>query len=66
MLFYKISLVLALKVCTPAYRILPLYAGSFENLYTLCIWKTYKLCVCNAFKACDELVVISVNLFKMF
>ena len=60
MLLNEISLVLALEVSTPAYRILPLYACSLENLDTLSVSEAYELSVSNAFETCDELVVISV------
>ena len=60
MLLHEISLMLALKVCTPAYRIFPLNACSLEDLYALCICKAYELCVCNALETLDELVVVSV------
>ena len=60
MLLNEVSLVLALEVCTPAYRILPLNACSLEDLDTLSVCKAYELCVCYALETCDELVVISV------
>ena len=60
MLLHEVSLMLALEVCTPAYRILPFYAGSLEDLDTFSICKTYELGSKYSLKTCDKLVVISV------
>ena len=60
MLLNEVSLVLALKVCTPAYRILPLYACCLKNLDTLSVCETYEFGICYALKTCDEFVIISV------
>ena len=61
MLLNEISLMLALKVCTPAYRIFPLYACSLEYLDTLCIGKTYEFCICHTFKALYELIASATD-----
>ena len=60
MLLHEISFVLALKVCTPAYRILPVHTGSLKDLDTLSICEAYELCICNTFKTCDKFVIVSV------
>ena len=60
MLFNKISLVLALEVCAPAYRVFPLDTSRLKNLDTFSICKTNEFCVCHTFKTSDEFIVKSV------